>query len=877
VIHSFLDFELDEDLFELRHRGKPLEIQARVFATLLCLVRNRGRIITRDELTQSVWKDTVVGDAAISQVVMLARKALGDAGPSPQIIRTIRGRGFRFAPPVSTQREPAATPQTESPTRFDASSIQAVQLRPTLKSATPPAPTAATTRTASEFVGRQEELTKLMQCLDRAGRGRGGLALLEGEPGCGRSSLVRELARRALLRSIDAVWGRAWEAQATSTDAGRTPAAAPAFWPWTAVLRSLVQRHGLERLRALSADAGADLAPILTDFTPNPARDTLDLRDVQVRFRVFSALSRLLRAMSLESGAALLIILEDMHWADAASLQLLQFLSEELVDMPVLIVATLDELAPQYATSLPTMLPWTAPHLHRMQLSGLSENEVELLLHKKLGTPQSEHLARRLHQLSAGNPLILHTLSDRIREDREASDVPAMGSADDIASYPVPDRIVQAVHRHLADLPEHTRRTLSAAAVFGCEFRIPWLAALVGESEAAVVEALAPAHKRWVVRANMPHFGVWRFSHAMVRAALYTELPASERFEWHRRIGALVEDSGLTETSTLDTLAHHYLLAGPGEARDKAVLYGRRAGERAYQAHAYAQAAQQFDRVLELLDISLPQDPAQLYALAMQAAEAFYRAGQLSRASARFNRAADLTDQTQALEQHAHALSMAVLITRGMIVAPKQPTLHARVMRVLSQLTRTPSRARALLLAAAGLGKSQFAERNTTTAEAVQMARQLGDKTTLAWTLNARHCALVGESAPQERLLITAELLSLAQELGHVELALDARLWRVLARIELGQAAQAQHDQHAYVEAARASQSAYHQYNVLALSAPDVTEDEQLAHARELSERAHLIGTQSGGDAASGGCQIGLSDLLKAPFEAARAPRASFA
>jgi len=220
---------------------------------------------------------------------------------------------------------------------------------------------------------------------------------------------------------------------------------------------------------------------------------------------------------------------------------------------------------------------------------------------------------------------------------------------------------------------------------------------------------------------------------------------------------------------------------------------------------------------------------------------------------------------------------MAVLSTRGMTVTTGQPALHARVMQVLGRLPRAPSCARALLLAAAGLGQSHGAKRNSITAEAVQLARQLGDKTTLAWTLNARHCALAGESTPQERLQIANELLSLAQELGHAELALDARLWRVLARLELGQAAQAQHDQRAYMEAARASQSAYHQYNVLLLSAPDVAEDEQLAHARELSERAHLIGTPSGSDATNVGRQIGLSDLLKAPFESTRAPRASFA
>ncbi|MET0390461.1 MAG: AAA family ATPase, partial [Polyangiales bacterium] len=758
MIHSFLDFELDETLFELRQRGKPVEVQARVFATLLCLVRNRGRIITRDELTQSVWKDTVVSDTAISQVVMLARKALGDGGVNPQIIRTIRGRGFRFAPPVSV-RQSAPPPAPDLP--LPAASTPATSPQST------PLPAALEPASHVGFVGRQEELARLMQCLERAGRGRGGLVLLEGEPGSGRSSLVRELARRAALRNVEAIWGRTWETHD-----------APPFWPFTAVLRALVQRHGIEQLRALMGDHANDLAPIYPELAKHAAarRELADTTDVQVRFRLFAALSRVLRAVSLESGAALLIILEDVHSADPASLQLLRYLSEEVADMPVLLVVTLDELAPHVAERLTKLLPWTATHLHRVSLRGLSRLEVTGLLESKLGSPPAAALADSLYELSAGNPLLVHTLIERLTLQPDGT---TTFSAWDLAAHPVPERIVAAVRQHLADLPSHTLRALSAAAALGCEFRVPWLAALIQMSEAELLEALAPALRRFILRANSPQLGAWSFTHGMVRNAIYTGLAVRERFELHQRIAALIESYGADEPGLLGALAHHYLLAGPGEARDKAILYGRKAGEHAAQQQAYADAGQLFDRALDVVEVSLEAQPEQRHELAQLAGDAFYRAGQLRRASARFARAA-ASIQERSPEQHATALGLSVLVLRGLIPSDTDTTLA--LQRALTQLPPGPSRARVLLMAASALGQPSRAAREAQTTDALAQARQLGDAYALAWALYVRHAALWGSTPPAELLPIASEMVELARAHGDAELLLDGQLWRMVDR-----------------------------------------------------------------------------------------------
>jgi DNA-binding winged helix-turn-helix (wHTH) protein len=103
MLHAFLDFELDEDARELRCQGRPVATQTRVLDLIVHLLRARERVVSRDELMRALWQGQVVSDAAISQVIMLARKALGDEGESQRVIKTVRGRGIRFVAEVESR------------------------------------------------------------------------------------------------------------------------------------------------------------------------------------------------------------------------------------------------------------------------------------------------------------------------------------------------------------------------------------------------------------------------------------------------------------------------------------------------------------------------------------------------------------------------------------------------------------------------------------------------------------------------------------------------------------------------------------------------------------------------------------------------------
>src|ERR1700754_2095960 len=159
MIHRFLDFELDETLFELRRGGEVVTTQARVFAFIAYLLRHRSRVIGKDELIRELWKAQAVTDAAISQVVMLARKALNDEGDTQRIIKTVRGRGFRF---VAELAQTAAV----QPAAADRNAGDAVAPQ-----APPPTPARST------LVGRETELRELTQRIAATRDGRGGLVL----------------------------------------------------------------------------------------------------------------------------------------------------------------------------------------------------------------------------------------------------------------------------------------------------------------------------------------------------------------------------------------------------------------------------------------------------------------------------------------------------------------------------------------------------------------------------------------------------------------------------------------------------------------------------------------------------------------------------
>jgi DNA-binding winged helix-turn-helix (wHTH) protein/tetratricopeptide (TPR) repeat protein len=851
MVHRFLDFELDENLFELRSRGEVIATQSRVFALIAYLLHARDRVVGKGELMKALWKGNVVSETAISQVVMLARKALGDEGETQRVIKTVRGRGFRFVAPVTSAA--AGAPSADS---VDVASPQPREPEQALAGVRPSAPPAAR---AAPLLGRTRELDELSERLCALERGVGGVALIAGEPGIGKTSLAEAFAARAHERGVEVIWGRAWE------DGG-----APPFWPWVQVLRAMLQREDADQLRSYLHASAAGLLPLLPEQTRTeeagralpvlrPYGD--DTEAARARFRQFDAMSRWLRfacgrAPGAESSPGQhrprLIILDDLHAADAASIELARFLTPELREMGLLLVGTYRDLGRAGNPALAALAESCAAHT--LRLSGLSPAESAELVAHRLGPSSPPRWARALHQLSLGNPLLLVALCSHF----DADDPGPLVEFSELSDFAIPERVAGAVRRHMEQLPQGARELLSTASALGREFSLPLLAALAACSEAELLETLSPALRLGVLRQAPAGAARVVFSHGLVRNAVYAELSPSARIELHRRIGEVLErGAGSAGPPRLYEIAHHFFMAAADGGRLKALQYARQAADQAYLMMAYESAAGLYDRALQLAEHE-PIERAVLHELLCCAGNAWSHSGELERARARFERAAALARAASDPERLAWAVVMSTRAHRGTVL---HDTLrHQQIREALALLPPGDSEVKALVLSCSTLGlraAGSAVERERATRAAVEMARRLGNDSTLLWTLNARHLVLWGAAAPDELVAIADEIIEIGRRTQDHELLLDGLMWRVLDHVELGDVLGALRAQHEYrVEAGRIG-SPWHRYIATSCEILEAGAYCDFARVHELSERARALGVR-------------LQDSLAEPFYAVR-------
>src|SRR5262245_28214049 len=278
---AFAEFEVDLELFQLRHRGVPIEISAKGFDLLLYLIRNRERVVPKHELLAQVWHAQALSSSAIPTAVLGLRKVLGDDPESPRFIENTPGRGYRFIGEIH-----AAAPGLPGPE-------------------SPRSAVAPQANSHSGFVGRVHELAAIEsafeRCLSRAPQ----TILLAGEAGIGKTRTAEEFAAQVQSRGAMVLVGRCREGEG-----------APAFWPWVQVVRGLIEQLESSRIdrdvRAL-APVLAQMVPELEGHFPGLAPPA-PLEAEPARFRLFDAVTRLLRRAGSERP--LLIVLDDLHRAD---------------------------------------------------------------------------------------------------------------------------------------------------------------------------------------------------------------------------------------------------------------------------------------------------------------------------------------------------------------------------------------------------------------------------------------------------------------------------------------------------------------------------------------------------------------------------------
>jgi DNA-binding CsgD family transcriptional regulator len=422
------------------------------------------------------------------------------------------------------------------------------------------------------LVGRDRELHRLRSVIDRALAGRGQTVLLAGEAGIGKTTLTQAIIEQASARVALALPGHCYDLTTT-----------PPYGPWLEILSAARQRDAALPLPDALADRGA--------LASAPSQDAL--------YDAFATFFR-----DVAARQPLVLILEDMHWADQASLDLLRYVARRIDSSRVLTLVTYrdDEITRRHP--LFQLLPILVREalVERLSLRRLDTESVRQFVtcRHRLTDTDADRLTRYLYDLSDGNPFFVRELLTALEDDhilRSESDRASLG---DLGKTRTPPLLKQVIERRLARLNVATRDALEVAAVIGQDIPLSvWLAVLQQTEEhldAVVEEALE--HR---VLEESADGGGWRFTHALVREALHEGIALIRRRRWHRRAAEIL---AALPSPDPDAVAYHFQQAGDARAADWLI----QAGERAQRSHAWFSAADRFEVAAGMLEATPERD-----------------------------------------------------------------------------------------------------------------------------------------------------------------------------------------------------------------------------------------------------------------------------
>src|SRR3954447_11412453 len=612
-----------------------------------------------------------------------------------------------------------------------------------------------------EFVGRRDELERLRGLVDAALDGRGALALVSGEPGIGKTRLLEELGAYAALRGARVGWGRCYEGDG-----------APAYWPWVQLVRAYLAARPVEASLAAMGAGAADIArvvPEVAEATGTPAPANGMESPEQARFRFFEAMGRFLRNAAMDDKPLLLVI-DDLHWADAASLLLLGFLAREARGAPVLIVATYrDAEVDQRAVG---ELDAEA----RVALSGLREDDVARFIEVRSGAAADPRLVEAAYARTDGNPFFLGEVMRLLVSE---------GALDPERALGVPQGVRDVIGRRLDRLSEATRASLAVAAVIGRDFGLDVLQRASGQSADDVLDALDEAVDAQVVLTGTA--ARFRFAHALVRETIYDDIGSVKRLRLHLKVGEALE---AVQAAHVAELAHHWFEALPVAGAEKAVAYSIAAAQRSHAQLAFEEAARHYDRACRALELAGREDDPQRIELLLARGDEETHAGAVEASHDSFREAAELARAQGMAELQARA---ALGFAQWSVLGPNDPAV-ALLEAALAALPRDDSalRAEVLVELAIHLPAATHRERkDALSGEAVEMARRAGDRGALALMLANHHATIWGPDNLDERLALASEQLALAREVGDRSRERWAHFLCFVNRLESGDVATA--------------------------------------------------------------------------------------
>jgi predicted ATPase len=560
---------------QLWRGDQEIGLRRKTFDVLLYLVDHPGQLVTKGALLDAIWAEVSVSDSMPANCVVELRKALDDQARTPRFIETVHGRGYRFvakvttAAPAETIRKPQSVPK--SPKLI--------------------------------MVGREDELAQLRSWYSHVLEGQRRVVFVAGEAGIGKTTFVQ-----AFLDSVaEEGTGRLGRGQCVEQYGAGEP-----YMPVLEALSRLGLEPGGERvIELLRKFAPTWLAqmPSLLDDTDNQRLQTAAQGVTQQR--MLREMAQALEALAAE--APLVLLLEDLHWGDFSTLELISATARRSEPARLLIVGTYRPV--ELANNHPLRTMKQELELHRYceesRLKLLNEEGVAGYLAKRFssnGSRRFDSLAPVIHERTDGNPLFMVNVVDYLVDAGLLSNEASVAkSAETLRAdrFDAPRSIRQMIERNLERLKPEEQTVLEGASVAGAEFSAAAVALERPQTEVEACCTRLSRHEQFVTGQGpiaWPDGTVaagFRFDHALYQEVLYSRLPAGHRVQLHRLI-AVREETGYGERAAevATELAHHYCCAYD---RNKAIQYFQLAGERAAARGAVVEAEGHYRRALELL------------------------------------------------------------------------------------------------------------------------------------------------------------------------------------------------------------------------------------------------------------------------------------
>ena len=637
----FSSFRLDLPNQQLCGGAQPVPLRPKTFAVLRYLVEHAGRLVTREELVKAVWPDTRGAESAPKRCILELRAALGDQADDPRFIETVGRFGYRFIAPLTTV--------------VDSAQVADAQRFPQDRYNEPPLPTLA---------GREAELAQLHRCLEQALHGTRQVVFVTGEPGIGKTSLVETFLQQA---------GAGGEPRGIWIGRGQCIEHYGEGEPYLPVLEALGRLAGrpghellLDLLRRYAPSWLAQLPALVTAGELETLQRRLQGVTPQ---RMLREVADVIRALTTE--VALVLLMEDLHWSDYSTLDLVSAVTQSREPARLLLIGTyrITDLGDHPLRPVAQEL-LSHGQARELPLAGITATAVEQYLETRFSKQAfSRRLAPFLHRCTEGNPLFLVNLIDDLVAQELLSQADGLWTlrvAPEGIAARVPENSRRLIEKQMARVAPELQPFLEAASIAGVEFAAESVASALRAHSERIEERCDELVRQarflrrmgvdeWPDGTQTTRYG---FHHAVYQQLWAERVPSGRRQRFHRRIGERQERSyGRRVGEIAAELAVHF-----DEGRDyaRAAQYRCRAAQNALQRSAHREAIDHLMKGLQLLE-RLPDTPQRtqqeltlqiLLGVPLTATKG-YAAPEVERA---YTRALQLSEQVQETAQIVQAL-----------------------------------------------------------------------------------------------------------------------------------------------------------------------------------------------------------------------------